>query len=226
MELQLREKEIFETLNKIRNCIFVLIGGYAVNAYTLPRFSVDCDIVVEDKAEAAKIGKELVKIGYVRATDTDFVQYHEDFLKYGKTIAKNFKVSVDILIKNVSDRFTRGLFSAEWIFKNSAVRVLKGKTIQEELRLRIIDPDALLVMKIVSCRTADIRDVFMLAPQAEDKHWIKQEISKRYDFMDRFKKILDKINSAEFKNNLQGVYGYVDKNVFEKHKKSFITLPH
>ena len=172
------------------------------------------------------IGKELVKIGYVRATDTDFVQYHEDFLKYGKTIAKNFKVSVDILIKNVSDRFTRGLFSAEWIFKNSAVRVLKGKTIQEELRLRIIDPDALLVMKIVSCRTADIRDVFMLAPQAEDKHWIKQEISKRYDFMDRFKKILDKINSAEFKNNLQGVYGYVDKNVFEKHKKSFITLPH
>lgn len=46
--LQIREKEVFDTLKKIRECRFVLIGGYAVNAYTLPRFSVDCDIVVED----------------------------------------------------------------------------------------------------------------------------------------------------------------------------------
>jgi len=57
--LQLREKEAFETLNKIKNCRFVLIGGYAVNAYTLPRFSVDCDIVVEGKTAADKITKEL-----------------------------------------------------------------------------------------------------------------------------------------------------------------------
>ena len=46
--LQLREKEIFETLNKLKGLNFVLIGGYAVNAYTLPRFSVDCDIFLED----------------------------------------------------------------------------------------------------------------------------------------------------------------------------------
>ncbi|MBI2124355.1 hypothetical protein HYT92_01050 [Candidatus Pacearchaeota archaeon] len=164
--LQLREKEIFETLKKIKNCSFVLIGGYAANAYTLPRFSVDCDLVVEDKAEAAKIGKRLVKINYARATDTDLVQYHEEFLKYEKIIMKNFKVSVDILIANVSDRLTKGIFSAEWVFKNSAVRALKGKTIQEQLKLRIINIDALLAMKIVSCRNADIRDVFMLMPQA------------------------------------------------------------
>ncbi|MBI2653723.1 hypothetical protein HYX02_02820 [Candidatus Woesearchaeota archaeon] len=222
--LQLREKEVFETLKKIKNCRFVLIGGYAVNAYTLPRFSVDCDIVIADNAAAAKIEKELVKMNYVRATDTDLVQYHEDFLKYEKTVMKNFKVSVDILIKNVSDRLTRGLFSAEWIFKNSAIRVLKGKTIPEELKLRIINPDALLVMKIVSCRTADIRDVFMLMPQAKDANWIKEEVSKRYDFKNRFERIKDKIASDEFKNNLQGVYGYIDKNIFEKHKKAVLIV--
>ena len=49
--LQLREKEIFETLKKMNNFKFVIIGGYAVNAYTLPRFSVDCDIVIKDKEE-------------------------------------------------------------------------------------------------------------------------------------------------------------------------------
>ena len=54
MDLQVREQEIFETLRKLRNCNFVIIGGYAVNAYTLPRFSVDCDLVVKDDVEKVK----------------------------------------------------------------------------------------------------------------------------------------------------------------------------
>lgn len=220
--LQLREKEAFETLKKIKRHKFVLIGGYAVNAYTLPRFSVDCDIVVEDNAAASKIEKELVKISYARATDTDLMQYHEEFLKYEKTIMKNFKVSVDILIRNVSDRVTRGVFSAEWIFKNSAVRMLKGKTIPEELRLRIINPDALIVMKIVSCRNADIRDVFMLMPQVKDSEWVKREVSERCNFENQFSRIKEKIISAQFKDNLQGVYGHIDERIFEKHKKAVL----
>jgi len=57
--LQLRENEIFGALKKIKNQKFAVIGGYAVNAYTLPRFSVDCDIVTENKAETAEIAKEL-----------------------------------------------------------------------------------------------------------------------------------------------------------------------
>ena len=48
-KLQLREKEIFETLKKICKFKFVVIGGYAVNPYTIPRFSVDCDIVIKDE---------------------------------------------------------------------------------------------------------------------------------------------------------------------------------
>ena len=64
--LQLREKEIFETLKKIKNCKFALIGGYAVNAYTLPRFSVDCDIVVKDEEELKEIEEVLVNFGYVK----------------------------------------------------------------------------------------------------------------------------------------------------------------
>jgi hypothetical protein len=60
--LQDREREIFETLNKIKKQNFVVIGGYAVNAYTLPRFSVDCDIVTLKKDPA--IEKSLQKQGY------------------------------------------------------------------------------------------------------------------------------------------------------------------
>lgn len=222
--LQLREKEIFEVLKRIKNQKFVLIGGYAVNAYTLPRFSVDCDIVTEDKTATAKITKELEKQDYERAKDTDFGPYSGDFLKYGKTIKKNFIVSFDILIRDVYDRQTRAVFSAEWVFKNSAIRTLKGKTIPEELKLRIVNPDALVVMKFVSCRNADIRDVFMLIPQVKDFGWIKKEVSEKADFDNRFSRVKDKITSVQFKNNLQGVYGYIDKNLFEKHKKTILSL--
>lgn len=221
--LQIREKEVFDTLKKIREYRFVLIGGYAVNAYTLPRFSVDCDIVVEDNATTDEIEKELKKINYVRATDTD-LQYTKDFLKCEKVITKNFKVNVDILIGNVYDRQTKATFSAEWMFENSSIRMLKGKTIQEELKLRIINPSALVVMKLISCRSADIRDVLMLIPQVKDFEWVKNEVSVRCDFKNRFSRIKEKITSTQFKDNLQGVYGFIDNKVFERNKRLLLEI--
>lgn len=223
--LQLREKEVFDTLKKIKNCKFVLIGGYAVNAYTLPRFSVDCDIVIEDALQLLPIEKELIKIRYVKE-DTNKINlpYHEEFRRYEKEIAKNFKVSADVMIKYVSDRNTHALFTAEWAFKNSALRLLNGKTIAEKLKLRIINLDALIVMKFVSCRSTDIRDIFMILPQASNSRWIKEEISKRCNFKDRFEKVKNKIISKQFKDNLQGVYGKIDKKVFEKHEKALMKM--
>jgi len=220
--LQLREKEVFDALKKIRNQRFAIIGGYAVNAYALPRFSVDCDIVTENKTETEKITKELDKLGYKRAKDTNFGPYSGDFLRYEKTIRKSFTVSFDILIKNVYDRQTKAVFSAEWVFGNSAMRTLRGKTITEELKLRIVNPEALVVMKFVSCRNADIRDVFMLIPLVKDAEWVKNEVSERADFKDRFLKIKEKIVSEQFKDNLQGVYGRIDNKLFEKHKKAVL----
>lgn len=223
--LQIREKEIFETLKKIRKCKFAVIGGYAVNAYALPRFSVDCDIVIEDDSQLKEIEKELKEIGYIKE-QTDFVNlpYHREFRRYEKEIAENFKVSMDIMIKNVSDRKTHALFKAEWVFKNSSIRLLKGKTIAEKLKLIIINLDALIVMKFASCRSTDIRDVFMLITQAKDMKWIKEEISKRCSFKDRFEKVKNKITSAQFKDNIQGVYGKIDERLFEKHKKALVEM--
>ena len=66
MTLELREREVLSTLEKIKNFNFVLIGGYAVNSYTQPRFSVDCDLVVRDKEKADIIGDSLIKEGYNR----------------------------------------------------------------------------------------------------------------------------------------------------------------
>jgi len=51
----LREEEIFRTLEELQKEEFVIIGGYAVNVYTFPRFSIDCDIVVKNEKAIDKI---------------------------------------------------------------------------------------------------------------------------------------------------------------------------
>src|SRR3989344_4880743 len=151
--LQLREKDIFETLKRMEKFKFVIIGGYAVNAYALPRFSVDCDIVVKDKEELKEIEEVLVNFGYVEEEcNKDKTSYYRDFLRLEKDMGDNIKVSIDILIKEVLDRQTNSTFSADWVFNNSEIRTLRGKTITEELKLRIINLDALFVLKFVSCR--------------------------------------------------------------------------
>lgn len=223
--LQLREKEIFEALKGIKGFNFAVIGGYAVNCYTLPRFSVDCDIVVADNKEAAEICKELENLGYKKEEAGKFdAPYHAEFIRYEKKIKENFKVSMDILIGYVLDRQIKAVFSAEWVFENSDFRLLKGKTIAEQLKLKVINPDALFVMKFSAARAVDIRDVFMLALQVKNLEWVKEEASKRCNFKENFNIIKDKITSPEFKNNLQGVFGFIDEKLFERHKKALVGM--
>lgn len=222
--LQLREREIFETLRRIRNFNFAIIGGYAVNCYTLPRFSVDCDIVVDNAEEVAKIGKELEGFAYEKEAGRKLNVHDAAFARYGKKIKENFKVSVDILIGCVLDRRAKSVFSAKWVFENSKLRFLKGKTIAEQLSLNVINPDALFAMKFAAARTVDIRDVFMLALQVKNVDWIREEASKRCNFKERLGIIKNKVASQKFKDDLQGVFGYIDEKLFERHKKALAGM--
>ena len=222
--LQLREKEIFETLKKIKKSEFVVIGGYAVNAYTLPRFSVDCDIVIKNRKMLEAIEKSLLELGYKKVRNIIEVSYKGNFERYEKEIIKDFRVSFDILISEVLDRETNAKISADWAFENSKWRNLRGKTINEELKLRIINPDALFVMKLLSCRLTDIRDIFLLISFVKSGEWVKKEVSERYNFKERLSKAIKEINSNQFKDNLQGVFGLVDKKMFEKNKKMLMEL--
>lgn len=220
----LREKEIFQTLKELKECSFVIIGGYAVNAYTLPRFSVDCDVVVKDNKEKSRIEAILLRLGYRNVDSTETITYSGNFARYEKKLENQFAVSIDLLWEEVSDRMTGATFSAEWVFQHAEKKQLKGKTITEELLLTVINIDALLVMKNVSARATDIRDVFMMLPKAKDLEWIKVEVSQRCDFNERIRKITEKVASKQFKDGLAGVYGQIEEKMFEKHLKALIKL--
>ena len=220
----LREAEIFETLKGLAACEFVVIGGYAVNAYALPRFSVDCDLVLQDEDGLRMVERALVKRGYVNATEPEEAAYAGSFSRWEKRLANDFTVSMDLLIGSVTDRTTGASFTAEWIFKHSSRRVLRGKTFTEELKVRIIDCNALIVMKIIAGRATDIRDVFMMIPNVKEKKWIGTEIAARYDAHDRIEKLLEKVASKQFKDGLAGVYGRIDQKTFDKHQKAITNL--
>ena len=221
--LQLRENEVFGALKKLAHFKFVLIGGYAVNAYTIPRFSVDCDIVTKDKGESAGIEKVLHELGYAR-TGTSKTSEPARFARCEKTLANSFKVSFDILIGAVIDRQTGASFPAGWIFRNSKVRLFKGKTIAEQLRVRVVRLDALFVMKMVRCRPTDIRDIFMMAPSITNKKWVKNEVSSRCNLCDRLRRVKDTVSSLEFRNGIQGVYGLIDNQMFDRSANAIDSL--
>src|SRR4030042_1444106 len=67
-------------------------------------------------------------------------------------------------------------------------------------------------------------DLFMLVAGIKDKLWIKQEVSERCDFDGQLSRIRQKIVSRQFKDGLQGVFGFIDKRLFDKHKNLIFKL--
>ncbi|MFH0713215.1 MAG: hypothetical protein V1722_01590 [Candidatus Micrarchaeota archaeon] len=219
----IREKEIFEALKELTNIEFVVIGGYAVNTYTLPRFSVDCDLVVKTKKAAEQAESTLKKRQYTAVANNASGNYSK-FERLEHEIEPNFSASFDILIDEVLDRRTNASFSAEWIFNNSSVKSLKGKTFPETITTRIIDLDALVVLKLVACRKTDVRDVFMLLPLVKNMEFVKREVEKRTNLEKALKRAAVTILSSDFKKNLEGVYGFVDNKTYIKHVEAFRKL--
>ncbi len=102
-KFQLRELEVSLALKRLRELKFVIIGGYAVNSYALPRFSAGCDIVIENKTGLRAFERIFIEPGY-KKTDATKKMYQDDFARYEKQLDDSLKVSFDILIGKFFDR--------------------------------------------------------------------------------------------------------------------------
>lgn len=212
--LELREKEILRMLEKLKGLNFALIGGYAVNAYTQPRFSVDCDLVVLNKEDAGKIKKVLEQEGYKEKEINPNISYSGDFLCLARNI-EAYTIPFDVMVGNVIDRDTKLKFTAEWIFNNSKIRTLVGKANPVKIELRIAGPEILVVMKLAAGRKSDLRDIFMLLERDINAEFILSEL-KRYGLQDKLIKFKEYASSKEFRDSLQGVFGKIDDKAFNK----------
>lgn len=220
MMIQDRERIVLETLEKIPKQNVVLIGGYAVNTYVPPRFSIDCDLVVLD--DAKPIEDALKRHGFVKAEAGD-VPYGN----YIRCIKEKEKVSFDLLINSVLDRETGVVFEGELFRKYYRKRVTVGRANPIRIEMRIADPELLFAMKFVPSRKQDIRDIFMLA--GEDLEWglIRKIITEKCNsdlITKRMDLIKRSIQSKGYRDSLQGPFGKMPDERFNLCKNRLLDF--
>jgi len=207
--LESREAIILETLRELPGNV-VLIGGYAVNAYVPPRFSIDCDLVVFD--EITGVRKVLVRKGFEETERGDV-----PFGKYFRFVRMGDRVSFDLLQNSVFDRETGVVFEVDLFKGYSRERFMIGRATPLRIRMRIADPELLFAMKFVSARRQDVRDIFMLSGTELDWSLIKEIVKKKCDgrlIEKRARSIKEKIG-GNYRESLQGAFGKIPDKIFE-----------
>jgi hypothetical protein len=227
MEFDPREKEVevFKILTKLKEIKdIVLIGGYSLNAYVdFPRFSVDCDFVVSNHKEIVDI---LEKEGlYLKQRKKGPIR---DFITYQKTVNKS-KITIDLMIKKVIDRQSGIIFDFSDILENSGVRELPAKSDPSlKVKLKIVDPEMLFVLKFTSLRDTDMRDIFILQTASSLKKDKVKEFVKKYIKDDirqvNAEKLKKAIESSNFRSSLQSVFGRLPEDFIDKNKEKLLKL--
>lgn len=209
--LESREALILQTLMELPKDV-VLIGGYAVNAYVPPRFSIDCDLVVFEGV--TEIKKTLMKNGF-EETEKGDVPYGE----YFRFARKKEKVSFDLLLNSVFDRVSGIVFEGSLFKKYSKERVTVGRANPIRIKIRIADAELLFAMKFVSARRQDIRDIFMLS--GTELNWnlirdiIKEKCSEKL-LRERVKMIKAKVANESYRDSLHGAFGKIPDKTFDR----------
>jgi hypothetical protein len=163
--LTARETEIIRILRVLTEVAdgFVLIGGYAVNAYGQHRFSVDCDLATSGN-NTPFIDTELLREGYELWKGRFRPPIGVTMRVYRKSVS-GLPVSVDLFVNTVVSRRTRGTWTYKFIHENSVEAIVVGAT--DSTPSRVPNRNLLVAMKLHSGRTQDLADVVMLSERID-----------------------------------------------------------
>ena len=219
MNLQQREQAILQTLADLPRDELVLIGGYAVNVYVPPRFSVDCDLVVLGDVEA--LVPILEGAGFVRAA-----QGHVPYGSYVRFVDPTRGASFDLLVDSVLDRQTGIRFGRELFQRHAGLRTTIGRASPTRIELRVADPELLFAMKFVVGRRQDIRDLFMLAG-AELSWEVIDGILRRQCPVElierRAREIRTSVGAPTYRASLEGAFGKIPDERFATCRERLLT---
>jgi hypothetical protein len=215
------EEEILNTLttiskrtNEFMNPELMVIGGYALRAYiSLSRYTRDCDFALMKKNgwNIDKL-KDTLPEGYL----IDEIQKHENYgflkctklIKHGKT---KIKVSIDFMEGEIRGREPGEIIVIDDnMIKN---RIFKSIPIaNSSIKLPFPTYVDYFIMKIVSARAIDVRDIASLILE----NGVPENLSKRIMeilphpsiFLIKLKnKVLPEIRKSTFINSWRGVFG-------------------
>jgi len=114
------------------------------------------------------------------------------------------------------------------ISKDSSVRELPSKSgVKLKIKFRIASPEILFVLKFASLRDQDIRDIFILSTYDLNRNKIKELFKKYFShelLESRIKKLKESIDSKNFIDSLQGVYGKLPEEFIARNKKRLLSF--
>jgi len=203
-----RERSCFEFLNKVAHEEVVVIGGYAVSAHALPRFSVDLDLVVA--SSAAQLLRKLLAIeGFSKERSWNgggvFAGRSERWIRL---INGKFPVYVDLLIGGISDRGTGVSYSYNELRERSSWKRIRGLSPGLEAEGLVPDRETLIALKLLVGRKVDLRDVVVLARHALNQETVVRLLRRapKEKVREHTENLVSSISTKEFMNSLQGVF--------------------
>ena len=216
--MNLREEEIsriIEQLSKrtdrFENPKIVLIGGYALRAFTtLSRYTRDCDFVLK-KSDGWNLDKIRKLLPKDLTTEAFEKKDSYGFLRCVKLLKEGAKISLDFMEGEVRGRTDEQIFFITEKFLQKARKVeisIAGKMTE----VYVPDYTDYLVLKFMSARPSDIRDIATLIWKNGIPDNLKEEAKKKLAHPEIIKKNLKLIQKD-----------ISDKRFLDSWKGTFVT---
>lgn len=155
----------------------VLIGGYALRAFTsFSRYTRDCDFVLK-RAESWSLDRIQKLLSKDMSTDTCEKQGTHGFMRCIKLLGAGAKISIDFMEGEVRGRTDEQVFVVTEKFLQKANKV-KITIAREEYEMYVPDYTDYLILKLMSARPSDIRDIATLVWKRGIPHDLKEEAKK------------------------------------------------
>jgi hypothetical protein len=149
-----------------------LIGGYAVAAYSRPRFSQDVDLVLPDSRRAASL-TWLAAEGFSLPPAR---RGHPAFKDAATLLHGDF--SIDLMFGSVRDRDTGASIKEDWVSARPRLTHLDLLTGTSAEKVPVARPAALWVLKLVAGRDQDLSDLFAISGEPFETSEVRGELER------------------------------------------------
>jgi len=230
--MNLREKEISKITEQLsqrtdgfENPKIVLVGGYALRAFTsLSRYTRDCDFVLK-KSDGWNLDKIQKLLPKDLTTDVFEKRDNYGFLRCIRLLKVGAKISLDFMEGEVRGRTEDQIFfvTENFLQKTKKVKIpIAGKMAE----IYVPDYTDYLIMKLMSARPSDIKDIATLTWKNGVPDNLKEEAKKKLahpEIIEKNLKLIQKdISDKRFLDSWKGTF--VTTEFTEKIKEEVLKM--
>ena len=182
--MNLREEEISKIIEQLSKQTdgfdkpkMILIGGYALRAFTsFSRYTRDCDFVLK-KSDGWNLDKIQKMLSKEMSAETFEKRDSYGFLRCVKLLKAPAKISIDFMEGEVRGRTDGQVFciTEKFIQKAKKVKITIAK---KTFEMYVPDYMDYLILKLMSARPSDIRDIATLIWKNGIPDHLKEEVKK------------------------------------------------